>query len=75
MSDCQRVVSLLESWTDRGMRLCLCNHVYRLVVCRCGVQGRWLMAKVKVMWARADGLGAMKDERWDMIEGPKSSRD
>jgi hypothetical protein len=33
------------------------------------------MAKVKVMWARVDGLGAMKDERWDMIEGPKSPRD
>jgi hypothetical protein len=40
----------------------LCNHVSRLVVCRCGAQGRWLTAKVLVMWVRVDGLGAVKEE-------------
>jgi hypothetical protein len=29
------------------------------------------MAKVKVMWVRADGPGAAKDERWDLTEGLK----
>jgi hypothetical protein len=39
MSDCQRVASRVESWTNRGVRLCMCNHVGWLVVCRCGAQG------------------------------------
>jgi hypothetical protein len=30
------------------------------------------MAKVKVMQVHADGPGAVKDERWDLTEGPKS---
>jgi hypothetical protein len=62
MSDCQRVASRVESKTDRGMRLCMCNHIGRIVVCRCGAHGWWLIAKVKVMRARADGSGAVKDE-------------
>jgi hypothetical protein len=41
---------------------CVCNNVSRLVVCRCGAQVRWSTVKVKVMWVRADGPGAMKDE-------------
>jgi hypothetical protein len=28
----------------------------------CGAQVRWSTVKVKVMWVRADGPGAMKDE-------------
>jgi hypothetical protein len=31
-----------------------------LVVCMCAVQGRW---SVKIMRVRADGPGAVKDER------------
>jgi hypothetical protein len=41
----------------------MCNHVGRLVVCRCGAQGWWSTVKVKVMRVRADGPGAVKDER------------
>jgi hypothetical protein len=48
----------------------LCNHISRLVVRMCGVQVRWSTMKVKVMRVRADGLGAVKDERWDLTEGP-----
>jgi hypothetical protein len=55
--------------------MCLCNHICRLVVCRCGAQVRWLTAKVKVMRVRADGLGAVKDEGWDLTEGPESPGD
>jgi hypothetical protein len=40
----------------------MCNHVGRLVVCRCGASGRWSVAEVKVMRARANGPGAVKDE-------------
>jgi hypothetical protein len=29
------------------------------------------MAKVKVMWVRADRLEAAKNERWDLTEGLK----
>jgi hypothetical protein len=57
----------------------LCNHVCRLVVGRCGAQGRWskakAKAKVKVMWVRADGSGATKDERWELIDGPEKPGD
>jgi hypothetical protein len=31
-------------------------------MCRCGAQILWSTAKVKVMQARADGPGAVKDE-------------
>jgi hypothetical protein len=72
MSDCQRIASQVESWTNRAVNYVLCNHVCRLVVCMCGAQGRWSMAKVKVMQVHADGPGAVKDERWDLTEGPKS---
>jgi hypothetical protein len=41
----------------------VCNHVCRLVVCRCEAQGQWLTTKMKVMRVRDDGLGAVKDER------------
>jgi hypothetical protein len=51
------------------MRFCLCNHVGRLVVCRCGPQGRWLTAEVKVIWACADGSGAVKGECWILTDG------
>jgi hypothetical protein len=50
----------------------VCNHVCRLVVCRCGTQGQWSTAKVKVMQVHADGPGAVKDERWDLTEGLES---
>jgi hypothetical protein len=49
----------------------VCNHVSRLVVCRCGAQVRWSTAKVKVMRVRADGPGAVKDEHCDLTEGPE----
>jgi hypothetical protein len=42
-------------------------------VCRCGAQGRWSTAEVKVMRARADGSGVVKDECWvlaDELEQP-----
>jgi hypothetical protein len=31
--------------------------------------------KVKVMKVRADGLGAVKDERYDLTKGPESLGD
>jgi hypothetical protein len=46
----------------------LCNHVGRLVVCR-------PTEKVKVMRVRGDGPGVVKNERWDLTKGPKSSGD
>jgi hypothetical protein len=75
MSDCQRVASQVESWTNRGVSYVLCNHVYRLVVCRCGAQRWWSTAKMKYMRVRADRSRAVKGERWDLIEGPKSLGD
>jgi hypothetical protein len=62
MSDYQRVPLWGSQWTDQSVRLCLCNHVGRLVVYRCGAQEWWLMVEVKVMQARADGPGAVKGE-------------
>jgi hypothetical protein len=62
MSDCQQVALWDSRWTDQSVRLCLCNHVGQLVVCRCGSQRRWPMTEVKIMRARADGPGAAKDE-------------
>jgi hypothetical protein len=53
----------------------LCNHVSRLVVCKCGAQIRWSTTKVKVIQVHADGPGAMKDERCDLIEGLESPGD
>jgi hypothetical protein len=52
--------TLGNQWTDQSVRLCLCNHVGRLVVCRCGAQERWSTTEVKVMRARTDGPGAVK---------------
>jgi hypothetical protein len=46
----------------------MCNHVSRLVVCRCEAQRLWSVTKVKVMWIRADGPGAVKDKCWDLTE-------
>jgi hypothetical protein len=31
--------------------------------------------KLKVMWVCADGLGAVKDEHWDLTDGPESPVD
>jgi hypothetical protein len=62
MSDCQWVALWVSQWTDQSVRLRLCNHVGRLVVCKCGEQGRWSTAEVKVMQARVDGPGAVKDK-------------
>jgi hypothetical protein len=59
----------------RVRELVLCNHVCRLVVCRCGAHGQWSTTKVMVMRVRADGLGAAKDERWDLTGGPKKIGD
>jgi hypothetical protein len=53
----------------------LCNHVGRIVICRCGAQVLWSTTKVKVMQIRVDRPGAMKDERWDLTEGPELSGD
>jgi hypothetical protein len=49
MSDYQRVASRVKSWTDWGMRLYMCNHVGRLVVCRCGAHGQWSTTEVKAI--------------------------
>jgi hypothetical protein len=53
----------------------MCNHADRLVVCRCGAQGQWLTAKVKVTRARADGPGAVKDECWVLADRLEQSGD
>jgi hypothetical protein len=55
--------------------MCLCNHVFQLVVCRCGPQERWSMTKVNVMRVRANGPGEVKDERWDLTERSESPGD
>jgi hypothetical protein len=75
MSDCQRVALWGSQWIDQSVRLCLCNHVGRLVVCRCGAQERWLTAEVKVMRARADGPGAVKGECWVLTDGSEQPGD
>jgi hypothetical protein len=75
MSDCQRVALWGSQWTDQSVRLCLCNHVGRLVVCRCGAQKRWSMDEVKVMRARADGPGAVKGECWVLTDESEQSGD
>jgi hypothetical protein len=53
----------------------MCNHVGRLVVCRCGAKGRWSTAEVKVIQAHADGLGAVKGNCWVLTDGPEQSSD
>jgi hypothetical protein len=53
----------------------LCNHVCRLVVCRCGAKGQWLTAKMNVMWVRANRPRAVKNECWDLAEGPEKAGD
>jgi hypothetical protein len=62
MSDCQQVALWGSKWTDQSVRLCIYNHVSRLVMCRCGAQGWCSMVEVKVMRARADGPGVVKGE-------------
>jgi hypothetical protein len=71
MSDCQRVALWGSQWTDQSVRLCLCNHVGRLVVCRSGAQRQWSTAEAKVMRAHDDGLGAVKGECWVLTDGPE----
>jgi hypothetical protein len=68
MRDCQRVALWGSKWANQSVRLCLCNHVGRLVVCMCGAQERWSTTEVKVMRARADGPGAMKGECWVLTD-------
>jgi hypothetical protein len=75
MSDFQWVVSRVESWTNRDVSYMLCNHVYQLVVWKCGAQGCWSTTKVKVMQVQAEGQEAVKDERRDLTEGQKSLGD
>jgi hypothetical protein len=68
ISDCQWVALCVSQWTDQSVRLCMCNHVSQLVVCRCEAQRLWSTTKVKVMWICPDGLGAVKDKSWDLTE-------
>jgi hypothetical protein len=39
-------------------------------MCCATMSVRWSTTKVKVMRVRADGPGAVKDECWDLTEGP-----
>jgi hypothetical protein len=55
--------------------MCLCNHVSRFVVYRCGEHVRCSTAKVKAMRVHADGPGPVKDEHWDLTKGLKSPGD
>jgi hypothetical protein len=75
MNDCQWVASRVEPWTNRGVSYVLCNHVYRPMVCRCGAQRWWSTVKVEVMRVRDEGLGVVKNERWDLTEELQSSND
>jgi hypothetical protein len=70
-SVCQWVAFWGSQWTDQHVRLCLCNHIGRLVLCRCEAQGWWSTTEVKVMRARADGLGAAKGECWVLTDEPE----
>jgi hypothetical protein len=45
------------------------------MVYMCGAHAWWSTVKVKIMRVRVNGLGAVKDERWDLTEGPESSGD
>jgi hypothetical protein len=53
----------------------MCNHVGRLVVCRCGAQWWWSKIKVKIIRDRANGLGGVKDECWVLADEPEQSGD
>jgi hypothetical protein len=75
MSDCPWVVLWGSQWTDQSVRLCLCNHVDRLVVCGCKAQEQWSMAKVKVIQTRADGPRAVKGECLVLTDGPEHPGD
>jgi hypothetical protein len=75
MSDCQWVALWGSQWTNQSVRLCLCNHVSRLVVCRCGAQEQWSTAEVKVMRARADGPVEVKGECWGFTDGSEQPGD
>jgi hypothetical protein len=68
MTDCQWVALWGSQWADQSVRLCLCNHVGRLVVCRCGAKEWRSIVEVKVMQARVDGPGAMKGECWVLTD-------
>jgi hypothetical protein len=68
MSNCQRVGLWSSQWIDQSVRLCLCNHVGRLVMCRCGARRRWSTIEVKVMPARADRPGAVKGKWWVLTD-------
>jgi hypothetical protein len=75
MSDYQRVALWGSQWTDQSVRLSLCNHVGRIVVCRCGAQEWWSMAKVKVMRARADGPRVVKGKCWVLTDESEQTGD
>jgi hypothetical protein len=75
MSDCQWIALWGSLWTDQNVRLCLCNHVGRLVVCRCGAWGRWSMIEVNFMRDYADGSGAVKGECQVLTDGPEQLGD
>jgi hypothetical protein len=47
----------------------------KLSMASCGAQVEWSTTKMKVMRFRVDGLGAVKDECWDLTEGPESLGD
>jgi hypothetical protein len=64
-----------SKWTNQSVRLCICNHVGRLVVCRCGAQRRWSTVEVKVIRAHANGSGAVKDECWVLANEPEQLGD
>jgi hypothetical protein len=75
MSDCQWVALWGSQWANQSLRLCMCNHVGRLVVRMCGAQGWWSMTEVKGMRARADRSGAVKDECCYMVDGSEQRSD
>jgi hypothetical protein len=54
---------------------CATMHVSRFMVYKCGAYGWWSTTKVKVRRVHADGPGAVNDERWDLIDGPKKPGD
>jgi hypothetical protein len=64
MSDCQQVALWGSQWVDQSVRLCMCNHVGRLVVRRFGAQGWWSITGVKVMRVLADGPEQPGDQPW-----------
>lgn len=76
ISDCQQVASRVDSWTNRGMSYCVVNHVSWLVLSRCGAHVRWSTMKViRVHVNGPEAVKVLKDESWDLTEGPESSCD